>query len=274
MTNARRGAWIGAAMAGLLALSACGDSDGDSPFENGEQSGEESGGSGEETGGEGEEGGGESIADLPADQIMEQAQEALLAAESLRMTTEGGPGTDGVGMDLHLDKEGSCEGWVSMEGQGSVEILMRADQIWMKPDQTFWSTMGASDPALVSLVDGNWLYGTTDDPELASTASACALGDLFAGSGSGGTDTATIGEETTHNGTPVIEIHDTDETGAEMTMLIATEGEPYPLLMTTNEGGGTTELEISDFNVPVSFDEPAADVVLNIEDFRSGNITA
>ncbi|RKN09597.1 hypothetical protein D7319_11050 [Streptomyces radicis] len=261
-------------MAGLLALSACGDSDGDSPFENGEQSGEESGGSGEETGGEGEEGGGESIADLPADQIMEQAQEALLAAESLRMTTEGGPGTDGVGMDLHLDKEGSCEGWVSMEGQGSVEILMRADQIWMKPDQTFWSTMGASDPALVSLVDGNWLYGTTDDPELASTASACALGDLFAGSGSGGTDTATIGEETTHNGTPVIEIHDTDETGAEMTMLIATEGEPYPLLMTTNEGGGTTELEISDFNVPVSFDEPAADVVLNIEDFRSGNITA
>ncbi|WP_159001635.1 hypothetical protein [Streptomyces sp. SBT349] len=271
----RRCAWIGVAVAGVVALSGCGDDGGEeSPFANG---GDTTGGSEEETT-EGGGGGGEgSITDLSGAEILQQASEAMASADSMRLATEGGPATDGFGVDLHLDRAGDCAGTISQAGQGQVEILKRGEEVWMKPDTQFWQTMGAAEPALVSMLDGSYLYGTTADPELSAMADTCSL-DAFIGEGieaeEGEGDTAETGEESTHNGTPVILVHGTDADGAENTALIATEGEPYPLLMTVTQDGATTEMELSNYNEPVAFEDPPADQVLNIADFRSGNVTA
>ncbi len=266
-TRTRRLQMVAVAAAGLLALTACGsDEDSSSQGEGGQES----------TDGEGEEASGESLASLSPEEIADRAQQALQSASSLRVATLGDPGAVGVGLDLHMDQEGSCAGSVTQPGAGSVELLVRADdEVWMKPDTQFWqSQLAVEDAGVLGLVDGTYLYGRTSDPEMSQLAGTCSLAalqaDIESDDGSGGPDE--VGPETEYNGIPVITLTGPDEDGNEVTMLIATEGEPYPVLIRTEENGTETEIELSRFNEPVEFEEPLADQVLNVADFRTGNI--
>lgn len=264
----RRLQMAAAAAAGLLALTACGsDEDSSSEGPNGQESTD--GATGEA---------GESLASLPPEEIADRAQRALQSVTSLRMRTLGDPEAAGIGLDLHMDREGSCEGSVTQGGAGSVDLLVRKDdEVWMKPDTAFWqSQLAVTDQAALSLLDGSYLYGHTSDPEMSQMAGTCSLTALQANmdsdDGSGGPDS--VGPETEYNGVPVVTLTGPDDEGNEVTMLVATEGEPYPLLVTTVENGSETEIELSRFNEPVQFDEPPADQVLNVADFRTGNIGA
>ncbi|MDT0343181.1 hypothetical protein [Streptomyces litchfieldiae] len=259
------------AVAGLVALTAaCGGGDGTSPFE------EPGGGTESESSGGGEGGGDAgSLEGLTPQEISDRAQEALLSADSVRMTMLGD--TAAFGMDLHLDRAGSCEGTITQPGMGSVEILMRdGEEVWMKPDSEFWTNgMGTADPALVSLLDGSYLYGSTSDPEMAQMAGACSLDDLFADLGDDSGDEMTAAEgPTEHNGVPVVAITGTDSAGETTTILVAAEGEPYPLLLSGESDGMQMEMELSQFNEPVEFEEPPADLVLDVADFRTGDFAS
>lgn len=267
--------------AGLLALAACG-SDDDSSEEEGSAGQETTEGATGEAGGDGgggEGGDGESLASLPPEEIADRAQQALMDATSMRMTTLGDPGALGVSLNLHMDKEGSCEGSVTQAGGGgTVELMIRQDdEVWMKPDTAFWqSQLEVQDQAAISLLDGSWLYGHTTDPEMEQIAGTCSLMGLQADMGEDdGGDGAPdeVGPETEYNGTPALTLSGPDEEGNQVTMLIATEGEPYPLLITTEgEGGTASEVELSQFNEPVALEEPPADQVLDVADFRTGNL--
>ncbi|ONK13621.1 hypothetical protein [Streptomyces sp. MP131-18] len=283
MSKATRRAGTAAVIASLVVLTAaCGGGDGESPFEGGGSAGGETGGGGDEGGdggdsGEGgDSGGGSATADLPPDEIAQAAADALTSVDSLRMATVGDTSAIGFGMDLHLDTDGTCQGSVTAPGAGSVELLMSGEEVWMKPDSQFWENgMGASDPALISLVDGSYLHGTTSDPELSQMAGTCALDEFFGELGPTGSagDNVTADPQTEHNGVPVIPIH--EESGGEVTTIfVAAEGEPYPLLMRTQADGTPMEIEFSDFNEPVAFEEPPADQILEIADFRQGDIAA
>ncbi len=284
MSKTTRRAGTAAVIAGLMALTAAcgGGDDGPSPFERGGSEGGESSGGGDEggSGGDSEEsggdGGGSAIADLSPQEISQAAGEALVSVDSLRMTTVGDTSAIGFGMDLHLDTDGACQGSITQPGTGSVELLMSGEEVWMKPDTQFWETgMGATDPALISLLDGSYLYGSTSDPELSQMAGTCSLdqflSELDPASNSG--ENVTADPQTEHNGVPVIPLHE-DDGGDVTTILVAAEGEPYPLLMRAEENGTPMEIEFSDFNEPVAFEEPPADQVLNIADFREGNLEA
>ncbi|MGP3968054.1 hypothetical protein [Streptomyces sp. 6N223] len=262
---------VAVAAAGLLALTACGsDKESASQGADGQESTDGA------TGETGESEAGESLASLPPEEIADRAQEALQSATSLRMRTLGDPEVTGIGLDLHMDRDGSCDGSVTQGGAGSVELLVREDdEVWMKPDTAFWqSQLAVGDASTVSLLDGSYLYGHTSDPEMSQLAGTCSLAalqaDIESDDGSGGADQ--VGPETEYNGTPVITLSGPDDEGNEVTMLIATEGEPYPLLVRTMENGTETEIELSQYNEPVEFEEPPAEQVLNVADFRSGNI--
>ncbi|UCM88655.1 hypothetical protein [Streptomyces marincola] len=276
MARAKRRAATLAVVAGLMAVTAaCGGSDDDASSENEDNTSTETteGGGDDAEGGEDSEGeGGSATADLPPGEIAQAAGEALIEAEALRIATVGDPAELGMGIDLQLDREGTCVGSVTMPGMGSVELLMQGEQVWMKPDAEFWQTgLGAADPAVISLVDGSYLHGSTSDAELAQMAGTCNL-DAFTGElGSPGDagDNMTAGEITDHNGVPVIPL--TEGTGAQATEIyVAAEGEPYPVLLRSEAEG--MEIEFSNFDEPVPFEEPPADQVLNIADFREGNI--
>jgi hypothetical protein len=265
------------AAAGLLALTACGDGDSDGDFSSlGDGQEAEDGGTDGETGGENTDPSGDSLAGLSAEEILARAEEALQSVDSMRMATLGDASAASFGIDLHMDRAGSCVGSVSQPGVGGVEILVREDdEVWMKPDTAFWqSQLGVADAGVVSLFDGSYLYGSTTDPELGQMAGTCALeallADMTSTDGSGGSGPTEVGAETEHNGIPAIPISGTDETGARTTMLVAAEGEPYPLLFSGESDGVPMEMELTDFNEPVEIVEPPADQVLNIAEFRTG----
>ncbi|RKN41240.1 hypothetical protein D7294_16060 [Streptomyces hoynatensis] len=270
---------VAVAAAGLLALTACGsDDDSSSQGADGQKNSEGATGSGGASG-EGEDAAaGDSLASLPPEEIADRAQHALQSATSVRMRTLGDPAVTGMGLDLHMDQEGSCAGSVTQGGAGTVELLVRADdEVWMKPDTQFWqSQLAVANPSVLNLLDGVYLYGHTSDPEMSQLAGVCSLAamqeDMGSDDGSGAPDE--VGPETEYNGVPVVTLSGPDDEGNPVTMLIATEGEPYPLLVRTTEGGTETEIELSQYNEPVEFQEPPADQILNVADFRTGNITA
>ncbi|MDT0309838.1 hypothetical protein RM780_23190 [Streptomyces sp. DSM 44917] len=284
-TMTRRLQLAAAAAAGLLALSACssdGSDEGSSSQDEGAASQGEGGQEGED-GGAGETGEGEQapdgpLASLPPQEIADRAMEALQSATSLRMRTLGDPGMIGMGLDIHMDRQGSCVGSVTQPGAGSVDVIVREDQeVWMRPDAQFWqSQLAVQDPAVISLLSGRYLHGTTSDPEMQQMAGTCSLAALQADMGyddrgPGGPDE--VGPETDYNGIPVVSINGPDDDGNAASMLVATEGEPYPLLLTRTQSNGTeTRIELGQFNEPVEVQEPPADQVLNLADFRTGDI--
>ncbi|MEV1008758.1 hypothetical protein [Streptomyces sp. NPDC049881] len=275
MSSMRRRVHVAVAVAGLAALTvACGGDgggeDGPGPFG---EAGESSAAGGDDAG-SGDLG---TLEGLTAREISDRAQEALVSVDSVRFAMSGGSASETMTVDLHLDRSGSCVGSMSAAGMGTAEVIMRdGEEVWMKPDAEFWRTsLGAADPELVALLDGRYLHGTADDPEMATMSGACALDAILddVSQDSGTDEDLTIGETTEHDGVPAVELH-ADNADGPSTMLVATEGEPYPLLMTGEDNGQPMEVGLSAFNEPVEVVEPPAAHILEVADFRSGNIQA
>ncbi|GAA1912098.1 hypothetical protein GCM10009716_22430 [Streptomyces sodiiphilus] len=208
-------------------------------------------------------------AELPAKEISRAASQALLDAEALRLTGTGETDDGMVDLDIHIDSNGDCAGEIGFEGQGTIEVLRRGDEVWMRPDAEFWKAgLGGEEGAQVAeFMDGKYLYGTTDDADLADVAEICDLDNLLGDLEPVGVFlSVTKGEESVHKGIPVIGIVEEDIRGDTSTVLVATEGEPYPLHITGTSDGETFTLDLSDFDVPVEFDAPADDLVIDVSE--------
>ncbi|MDB1088168.1 hypothetical protein PJ985_11390 [Streptomyces sp. ACA25] len=207
------------------------------------------------------------LAEREASEIAELALDALHAVDSVRISGSGTTDDGELDMDLHIDREGNCAGELGFVEQGSFEIIVSGDQVWMKPDADFWrySVGGAEGELAAQELDGKYMYGTTDDPELAGAAEMCDLDALLAEfdlSTSG--NRMSKGPETVHRGTPVITVVEKPYIGEEATMLVATDGEPYPLYLGAPSAEDSFELEFSDFNEPVEIDPPPARSIIEV----------
>ncbi|WP_158920750.1 hypothetical protein [Streptomyces sp. NBRC 109706] len=210
---------------------------------------------------------GGAFGDLEADEIGDQALEALLGADSLRMAGSVEQAGDEISLDLHLSREGDCAGSVSVASQGSFEIIKLGDEVWMKPDTTFWQTAaGTADPEVLGQIDGFYLYGAANEPPMNSSAESCNLETFLGSIGATSSIGLTKGEETEVNGTPVLTLHD----GEDATILVASEGEPYPLRIESSDPTAPSVIDFSAFDEPVPTDQPGADEVITIEDLQSG----
>jgi hypothetical protein len=259
---------------GLLALTACGGEGDFSSLREGDrqEQGAEGGADAENA-----DTSGDSLAGLSAAEIWARSAEALESVDSVRvaMLTEGSAGRTGV--DVHMDRAGSCTGSIDEPGTGRAEFLVReGSEVWMKPDTQYWQTeLEVTDPALLSLVDGTYLYSADTAPQIREMIGVCSLDDMIAGFASSYGDLPTeVGPETEHNGIPAITISGLDDEGAEISMLVATEGEPYPLFFSGMSNGTPEEMELSDFNESVQIVEPPADQVQNTTDFGAGTGSA
>ncbi|MGP4110221.1 hypothetical protein ACTWP5_04790 [Streptomyces sp. 4N509B] len=290
-TRARRlRAGVVAAVA-LLALTACGGGESDQgPPSRGEGGRESTDGTTERSGAtreggeaaaeEGEETSAEPLASRPPEEVATLAMKAFQSVSSLRMTLLGDPEAVETGY-IQVDRRGTCMGTATAPGEGSVEFFVReGEEVWMKPDTEFWqSDPEGVDPGFLSLVDGRYLYGRSGDPEMSEMAGECSLTAMWAeatlDAGPDDPEAVTeLGPETEYNGVPVITVTGSDSRGAEVTMLVATEGEPYPVYVHSRENGREIEYELSQFNEPVEFEEPPADQVLDVADLRGGDLRA
>ncbi|MGW2862486.1 hypothetical protein [Streptomyces sp. SDr-06] len=202
---------------------------------------------------------------LTAEQISQRSHEALLGAHSLHVTAKGELGTPGssTSFDLTLDRSGNCRGSVSLGPQGSVEIVKRGADIWMKPDAAFWKNeVPGGGSALASLVGDRYLKGTTSDPVLRNTTAVCDL-DTFQKyldtSAAMPTTGLTKGRPTTVDGTAVIPVSATEQ-GRVHTLDVAATGKPYPVRITVARTGAAPDATVrfDGFDQPVPSATPSA----------------
>ncbi|WP_240361639.1 hypothetical protein [Streptomyces sp. MBT27] len=201
---------------------------------------------------------------LGADRIAQRSHDALLGARSLHVTARGVPGSGaGTSFDLTLDRSGNCRGSVSLGPQGSVEIIRRGTDVWIRPNAAFWKNeVPGGGSALASLVGDRYLKGTTDDPVLRNTTDVCDL-DTFQKyldtSAKLPATTLTKGRPATVDGVAVIPVTATRQ-GRTYTLDVAATGTPYPVRFTVAKGGAAPEATVrfDGFDQPVPAATPAA----------------
>ncbi|MFI1725751.1 hypothetical protein [Streptomyces sp. NPDC020489] len=212
--------------------------------------------------------------DLTARQLADQAQDNLLDAESvrLRLTDRGTSTTTSktqpTSMNLALDQDGDCVGSMRMgSGGGSVELVKQGDEVWMKPDRTFWKAQvpGSQGEAVAELFKNRYIHGSTDDAMLKGMADTC---DLTAFQRDVGGDSSedgklTKGDETTVDGTKVIPLTGTED--GKRAVLYVTSDSPHRLVKAIQRGDGTDlTLTFSDYDKPVPTATPSADESVDV----------
>ncbi|NEA99851.1 hypothetical protein [Streptomyces sp. SID13726] len=207
--------------------------------------------------------------DPSARELVDQAKENLLDARSvhLELTDRGADTrtskTQPTSMDLALDQDGNCAGSLRMgSGGGSVEIVKRGDEVWMKPDTAFWKAQvpGAQGDAVAELFKNRYIHGSTNDAMLKGMADTCDLTSFQKDITDDSSDAGrlTKGAETKVDGTDVIPLKGTSE--GKQAVLYVTSDAPHRLVRATQKGGGTDmTLSFSDYGKPVPSKTPSAD---------------
>lgn len=212
--------------------------------------------------------------DLTARQLADQAKDNLLDAESvrLRLTDRGTSATTSktqpTSMDLTLDQDGNCVGSMRMgSGGGTVEIVKRGDEVWMKPDRTFWKAQvpGSQGDAVAELFEDRYIHGSTNDAMLKGMADTCDLTSFQEEVEGDGSEETPLkkGEETTVDGTKVIPLTGTED--GKKAVLYVTSDSPHQLVRATQRGDGTnTTLTFTDYDKPVPTTTPSADESVDV----------
>jgi len=210
------------------------------------------------------------IESLPADQIADRSREALLDARSLHLRAQGDLGEDRAPMtvDLSLDRDGNCAGDVDLgEDEGSVEIVKRGDDVWLKPDADFWENqVPIGGQTFEDILAGRYMKGSASDSRLRPVVEACDL-DTFRelvsdNTGKAGT-TFTKGGVTTVDGVRTVPVT-TAGHGQRITAYVDTGGEHHPVRITLRGDGADAAADLSGFDEPVPTATPAPDETVDV----------
>ncbi|MEU3771703.1 hypothetical protein AB0F11_00510 [Streptomyces sp. NPDC032472] len=203
--------------------------------------------------------GGNGIEDEPADVIAQKGRQSLLEARSLRWEGRTKDASGSYVVDFRLDREGNCTGTVELAPhKGRIEIVKRGQDVWMKPDATFWKTqVPEKAEALIQLLNGRWMHGHADDPELRQLSSSCDVSHLQREylPGPFATEDVKKGGKALVKETPAITV--TGRSGADWaTLYVATEGKPLLLRIQGQTDGTQGEADFSEYDKPVPSKTP------------------
>ncbi|WP_240653649.1 hypothetical protein [Streptomyces sp. AcE210] len=220
---------------------------------------------------------------LSAQQLADDAEKELLDAKSLHVflkNTSTGPADarSPAVLDLALDQDGNCAGSLTMgtggaEG-GTVEFIKRGDELWMKPDTTFWKSQvtGGAGELAAQLFNGRYVHGNANDGLLKSLGDTCDL-NAFQAQVDGGPSSAppeklTKGKETKVDGTDVVPVSGRND-GSEVVLFI-TAKDPHRLVRATEKTGDlSATMTLTDYNRPVPTATPSKDESVDVSKLRN-----
>ncbi|MFI2779630.1 hypothetical protein [Streptomyces sp. ALB3] len=210
------------------------------------------------------------IESLPAEQIADRSREALLAARSVHLRAQGdlGEGRAPMTADLRVDRDGNCVGGVDLgEGKGSVEMVKRGDDVWLKPDADFWENqVPIGGQTFEDILAGRYMKGSASDSRLRPVVEACDL-DTFRelvsdNAGAAGGD-HTKGEVTRVDGVRTVPVTVSGH-GRTVTAYVDTGGEHHPVRITVRGDGADAAVDLTGFDRPVPTATPPADETVDV----------
>ncbi|MEW1693127.1 hypothetical protein ACIQOF_26395 [Streptomyces sp. NPDC091265] len=207
---------------------------------------------------------------LTAQQIADRSRDALLGAHSMHLRTNGdlGRGSTPMSLDLTLDRDGNCNGSVDLgRSQGSVQIIKRGDDVWLKPDADFWKNQvpdGGS--AFAAILGDRFMRGSADDARLRALTKGCDLNTfqkLVSDNADNDTGTLNKAAKTSLGRASVVPLTRVRD-ATTVTLYVAATGKPYPLRLTVRGNGADAAADFSAFGKPVPTTTPAPDDTFDI----------
>ncbi|MZD09230.1 hypothetical protein GTW43_29740 [Streptomyces sp. SID5785] len=215
--------------------------------------------------------------DLSAQELADAAEKELTDTTSLHVTVDNR--TDDrdqrapARLDLRLDEDGNCAGSLVMgtggADGGSVDLVKRGDEVWMKPDTAFWKAQmpGGGGELAAELFAGRYVHGTTDDPMLDSLADVCDLDsvrdELTDASPGTVQENLAKGPPTTVRGTDVVPLTGREQ-GKDVTLYVTSDAPHRLVRATVRDPGETVVLALADYGKPVPDRTPPADESVDI----------
>ncbi|MFE7119941.1 hypothetical protein ACFU99_31425 [Streptomyces sp. NPDC057654] len=212
---------------------------------------------------------------LSAQEISKKARNELSSASALRMKMDAASGSASAKMDIAADDKNNCAGTTTpASGQGSVEVVKRGDEVWLKPDAAVWSAM-TGDPKKGALATkaakGRYLHGKTSETVLKQMASSCEDLKTFQkkiAEDNAGDEKLKKGKETTEDGKRVVPLTAKGKDGAESTIYVAAEGKPYLLKIASKQNGKTSSMQFTDYGKPVAVNPPSEKESMSVDEFK------
>jgi hypothetical protein len=191
------------------------------------------------------------LAGLTATQIGAKTIADLKAASSVHYAgtiTESGE-TDDVDITAGTT---NCVGTLGIVGKGSFVLLEIGQTLWIKPDNQFWTSEGAS-PAVLQVVEGKYIQTSPNDSDFSSVKMLCSPAQLAASLGSKINDLVK-GTTTTVDGQSALQLRDTSDSGVAYVTISASP----QFLRISCGSGGQGQLDFSAYDAPVTVSSPPA----------------
>ena len=212
------------------------------------------------------------FADLSGQEIVDKAVKATTGATSLTVKGDVPDGKDTIKLDMALDRRGECAGSMSMNGQGTVDLVKTGRTVYMKYDEAFLRAQGKGEPAsetdaVVEMLADRWAKTSATSSDAKDLASFCDLDSLLADF-KDVHSAARKGAETTVDGVPAFTLTENDGKD-RYTIYVATQGKPY-LLKIENTSAKTPEvIAFSDYDQPVPAQAPKDKDIVDLDKLGS-----
>jgi hypothetical protein len=189
------------------------------------------------------------LAGLTGDQIAAKAVADLKAASSVHIAGSVTESGSSYGVDLTPGTT-DCTGTLVVQGKGSFALLKIGQTLWIKPDNQFWKSAGASS-AVLQLVGGKWIQTSTSDSNFSSVNMLCSPAQLADSLGNK-LNHVVKGTTTVIAGQSALQLRDTSTSDSAYVTISAA-----PEFLRLN-GGSSGQLDFSDYNAPVTLTPPPA----------------
>ncbi len=194
------------------------------------------------------------VASLTGDEILQRASDAVSHTDSVTIKGQASEGGQDISLNLAIAKN-AADGTVTIKGV-DVRLRLVNDTVYMQAPKEFWSALSSQGAALGSLLADKWFAipadGSVGAGNFSSLSGFTSKDALFTSLLTNKTNVTLKGTGDV-NGQPVVFLED----DKNVTLAIATTGEPYPVQIKGSGGATTSAMNFTNWNGPVNAVIPA-----------------
>lgn len=202
---------------------------------------------------------GSSYADTKPAQVQKDVEKAMGGLTSVHVEGKMDEGGETGDISLSVNKDGDCEGDITIDEVGSFKLLSTNGTAFFKPDASFWEAQAGPQGAQIAQVVGDkWVVATEGMEELASM---CNLDEIVNSIEEDIDKDFKVGEAAEVDGEDTVTVTFTSKDGNKGTGHVLTSDPHYLLDSDVKDEG---DIALSKFNEKVEPEAPADEDVIDL----------